>query len=138
MTRRALPPLPKVVMPNGRRPCRGCGAEVPKSMRTWCTRECRERHYMALSTYARIKVRARDHGVCEACGSVGGEWEADHRVPLAEGGTNDLSNYRTLCIPCHRAATRELAARMARARRAAGDLFSGPHASTLDRRRRGE
>ncbi|MDP9194407.1 MAG: HNH endonuclease [Acidobacteriota bacterium] len=38
-------------------------------------------------------------------------WEADHRTPVVEGGDSSLENMRTLCIPCHRAATRELAAK---------------------------
>lgn len=42
-------------------------------------------------------------------------WEADHVVPLVEGGTNDLENYRTLCIPCHRRVTAELAYRRSKA-----------------------
>lgn len=45
-------------------------------------------------------------------------WEADHIVPVAEGGgACELENYRTLCIPCHRAATKALAGRLAEARR---------------------
>jgi len=44
-------------------------------------------------------------------------WEADHIVPLAEGGAHDLSNYRTLCIGCHKEQTRLLAGRLARARK---------------------
>jgi 5-methylcytosine-specific restriction endonuclease McrA len=44
-------------------------------------------------------------------------WEADHIVPLAEGGTHDLSNYRTLCIGCHKEQTRLLAGRLAKARK---------------------
>jgi 5-methylcytosine-specific restriction endonuclease McrA len=40
-------------------------------------------------------------------------WEADHIVPVAEGGGGcGLENYRTLCIPCHRKVTRELAGRL--------------------------
>jgi 5-methylcytosine-specific restriction protein A len=74
-----------------------------------------ERHYMALSAHARRRVRERDHGVCALCG-VTGEWEADHIIPLAEGGTNELSNYRTLCVPCHKAETRALAGRLAQRR----------------------
>ncbi len=45
-------------------------------------------------------------------------WEADHRVPLAEGGDHDHANLRMLCVGCHRAVTRELRARLARARKA--------------------
>jgi 5-methylcytosine-specific restriction endonuclease McrA len=40
-------------------------------------------------------------------------WDADHVVPVAEGGGQcDLSNMRTLCLLCHRTATAELRARL--------------------------
>jgi 5-methylcytosine-specific restriction enzyme A len=40
-------------------------------------------------------------------------WDADHIIPVIEGGGEcDLSNLRTLCIPCHRKETRELHARI--------------------------
>jgi 5-methylcytosine-specific restriction protein A len=35
-------------------------------------------------------------------------WEADHVVPVVEGGDSNLDNVRTLCIPCHRNVTAEL------------------------------
>jgi 5-methylcytosine-specific restriction endonuclease McrA len=35
-------------------------------------------------------------------------WEADHVLPVVEGGDSCLSNMRTLCIPCHRGVTTEL------------------------------
>jgi 5-methylcytosine-specific restriction endonuclease McrA len=35
-------------------------------------------------------------------------WEADHVLPVVEGGDSNLDNIRTLCIPCHREATRAL------------------------------
>lgn len=45
-------------------------------------------------------------------------WDADHIVPVAEGGGEcDLSNIRTLCRPCHRQVTAELSARLALRRR---------------------
>lgn len=154
--KRGLPPLPKVLGTNGKRPCRGCGADIPPTRQTWCSNECREGHYMALSSWARRRVRDRDNGVCAECGTdtakcerillnlyrredrhafadylqalgqpspsyygwhYGHLWEADHVVPLAEGGTNALDNYRTLCVPCHKQATKELAARLALRRR---------------------
>lgn len=44
-----------------------------------------------------------------------GSWDADHIVPVCEGGGEcSLSNLRTLCIPCHKAVTAELAARRAK------------------------
>lgn len=58
----------------------------------------------------------------EAIGFRGDEfgfslWQADHIVPLAEGGSNELSNLRTLCVPCHKKATKALARRLADGRR---------------------
>ena len=38
-------------------------------------------------------------------------WEADHILPVVEGGDSNLENLRTLCIPCHRGVTYELRAR---------------------------
>jgi len=45
-------------------------------------------------------------------------WEADHKIPVCEGGPNCLANLRTLCLPCHKAETKKLAARRAQKRRA--------------------
>lgn len=44
-------------------------------------------------------------------------WEADHILPLVEGGTHDLSNIRTVCVPCHTTLTKDLASRRAMARK---------------------
>jgi 5-methylcytosine-specific restriction protein A len=41
-------------------------------------------------------------------------WEADHILPVVEGGDSNLENMRTLCIPCHRGVTSELRARRKR------------------------
>lgn len=44
-------------------------------------------------------------------------WDADHIQPVVEGGGGcGLDNYRTLCVPCHKAETAELARRRAKAR----------------------
>ena len=40
-------------------------------------------------------------------------WDADHIVPVAEGGGQcDLGNLRTLCLPCHREVTADLRRRL--------------------------
>ena len=44
-------------------------------------------------------------------------WDADHIVPIAEGGAHTFENLRTLCLRCHRAETHALAARRAARRR---------------------
>jgi 5-methylcytosine-specific restriction endonuclease McrA len=50
---------------------------------------------------------------------VGVLWEADHEIPVSEGGGMcGLENLRTLCKPCHNAATAALAKRIAHKRRA--------------------
>lgn len=45
-------------------------------------------------------------------------WQADHIVPVCEGGGEcGLEGYRTLCTPCHAKETKALAARRAAAKR---------------------
>ena len=78
----------------------------------------------------RRRVRKRDRGICRECGldtnrlrrEVRGRgrakklrergflprrslWELDHVVPLIEGGSHELDNLQTLCVPCHRKKT---------------------------------
>jgi 5-methylcytosine-specific restriction enzyme A len=96
--------------------------------------------------YLREQVFARDRGVCAKCGadtialrrdlrrldfaarrqflkkwklregSRKSLWDADHIVPVAEGGGQcDLSNMRTLCLLCHEEATAALRERLKRA-----------------------
>lgn len=50
------------------------------------------------------------------------QWEADHVVPLAEGGGMGLDNLRTLCVPCHKRETAALARRLADARKGQAPL----------------
>jgi 5-methylcytosine-specific restriction enzyme A len=46
-------------------------------------------------------------------------WDADHITPVIEGGGEcGLSNFRTLCLPCHKKVTAELRARIAADNRA--------------------
>lgn len=92
--------------------------------------------------YLREQVLLRDRGICAGCGidTLAAErrlslargirrqallaywglqrrsrqslWDADHILPVAEGGGEcDLANLRSLCLRCHRAATLEFRAR---------------------------
>lgn len=49
----------------------------------------------------------RAKGKCESCGTplLPGDWECDHLVSLRKGGTNDVTNLRVLCRPCHKGKT---------------------------------
>lgn len=59
--------------PNGRDRCRYCGREVGPGAQRWCSEGCRRAavHHFSLANdpaYQRRAVRARDRGVCAACG----------------------------------------------------------------------
>ncbi len=107
----------------------------------WCVEEWKLRSDPG---YLRDKTFERDKGICSVCGldcaaefnrirrlrGVGrvrafaefglrpgsrkSLWDADHIVPVVEGGGEcDLSNIRTVCLRCHRKLTAELRRRMA-------------------------
>jgi 5-methylcytosine-specific restriction endonuclease McrA len=62
--------------------------------------------------YVREQVKKRDKGICRLCGrnvvKSRHKWEADHIVPVADGGGEcGLDNYRLLCRPCHLRVTLE-------------------------------
>lgn len=118
--------------PTGRALCRWCNLEVPHGRFTFCSEWCVEEWRLRTDpSHLRERVLERDRGVCASCGldciaewrrikrlkgyarrkvladwRLGGRkslWEADHVVPIADGGGEcDLSNMRTLCLRCHR------------------------------------
>jgi 5-methylcytosine-specific restriction endonuclease McrA len=132
--------------PNGRCLCRWCSLEVPPGRLTFCSEWCVEEWKLRSDPgHLRERVFERDRGTCALCGAdcvaalrhikklrgaararaiaewnMRGRkslWDADHIVPVAEGGGEcDLSNLRTLCLKCHRARTAELRERLRAAR----------------------
>ena len=129
--------------PDGRNLCRWCSLEVPSGRFTFCSDFCVEEWKLRSSPGdLRNRVFQRDRGVCAVCrvdcqaallhlkkargtarlklraewgfsGNRKSLWDADHIVPVAEGGGEcDLSNMRTLCLRCHRAETAALRARL--------------------------
>src|SRR6478672_9438921 len=110
--------------------CRWCKGAVTGRRRTFCSDACVHEWRLRSSTsYLRDCVFDRDRGICALCGvdTVAGRrsmmrklkasgmiaahrkswWEADHIVPVVEGGDSHLENIRTLCVPCHRQVTAE-------------------------------
>jgi 5-methylcytosine-specific restriction enzyme A len=110
--------------------CRWCRAVVRAPRRTFCSDACvHEWKVRSSPGYVREKVWKRDAGVCRLCGFNVGKaerlwrrqkrravgrharqqwhaarprWEADHIVPVADGGGEcGLENYRLLCRDCH-------------------------------------
>lgn len=91
------------------------------------SRNCRAEWHLSYTSEARMAVIGRDlrthgRGFCAQCGTVCFEqhpdrplnhfwaveleqWEADHRIPLEDGGEHTLDNLQCLCVPCHRRKT---------------------------------
>jgi 5-methylcytosine-specific restriction endonuclease McrA len=48
-------------------------------------------------------ILARDNHQCKSCGRTASEvsLQIDHIVPLAKGGSNDMSNFQVLCKYCN-------------------------------------
>lgn len=131
--------------PNGRNLCRFCGTEVEPPRRTFCsgeiTRYSRRKidgvwkkviyrqgsgcvHEWCIRSrprYARQAVFDRDQGICAVCGvqgSLHGDWQADHIIPVSQGGgLCGLEGLRTLCTACHRIETAKLLRKLAEDRK---------------------
>jgi hypothetical protein len=133
--------------------CRWCRGPVQRPRRTFCSDACvHEWKIRSSPSYVRQQVKKRDRGTCRLCGfnvvkahrewtrskppagdraarrewrAVRPRWEADHIVPVADGGGEcGLDNYRLLCRACHLRITLAWRAE----RRGAGD----PQSNTTD------
>lgn len=58
------------------------------------------RRRRSLSTRVMLAVFKRDGYRCVDCGTDE-ELTVDHVIPLARGGADEMSNYRTRCRPCN-------------------------------------
>ena len=136
----------QVMGTNGRLACLECGGDITAKRRyTFCGPKCAEDFRIKTSASAvRFAVFKRDNGVCAKCGTdvfavtgrerrargTGDLWQADHIVPVIEGGgACGLDNYRTLCTACHKEETAQLARRRAdKAKSATANLFESSSA----------
>jgi hypothetical protein len=136
--------------PGGRPLCHWCGQEVGPRKRRWCGEDCLSiwwgprvwvAHHLppecarcGLDTVAmeerRMNLIRRGAGlqVRRALRELGFDpdrslWDADHILPLAEGGRDSPDNIQRLCQPCHREKTTEQAGRKSRRARGVMDLF---------------
>lgn len=129
--------LPQLRKDAGGKPlCRWCDKPVPKGRRSWCSAQCvQEYRERADWNYIREQIIKRDK-VCRVCGACradrkrvwtampllhrrGNEqvwgphseiryaFEVDHILAVEDGGTDDPSNLRLLCVPCHKDRTRK-------------------------------
>lgn len=113
--------LPSLKNESGTRLCGWCREPLTGRRTSWCSDACADEFWIRFSSSAVLpRVRRRDRGRCALCGATDGAWEADHIMPVVEGGgCCGLDGYRTLCVPCHRDQTAALAARRATAKRRA-------------------
>ena len=110
--------------------CRGCGGELPKRRRAWCSDGCNRAYFDFIwkrSPHVRT-VLARDGFRCCRCGlepRVQHTWErwrvlredggtkatlwlpdlgqlhCDHIQPLSRGGSHSWDNLQCLCVTCN-------------------------------------
>lgn len=62
----------------------------------------------AISQRQRLAMFTAQNGICADCPRklMPGMYHADHRIPLADGGADDESNLKLICLDCHKAKTR--------------------------------
>ncbi len=58
---------------------------------------------ISIPSAVRKYVFERNNYQCQSCGKQYGETDLtiDHIIPLARGGSNDISNLQTLCFSCN-------------------------------------
>jgi len=92
--------------------CRFCKEQIldPKTnailtRKTWHPRCVTTYEEQQDGSARRKAIFRRDRGLCAQCGTIWenlyGNWQADHIIPLAVGGSFELTNVQTLCCSCH-------------------------------------
>ena len=96
----------------------GCGVKLTGRRTRWASNECRTAAVRLAfvvhgdTGFIRRLLLRRDNGMCAVCGRKTRDWEADHIIPVAEGGGGcTLENFQTLCYDCHKRKTGEQARR---------------------------
>jgi 5-methylcytosine-specific restriction protein A len=70
-----------------------------------------------IPTDVREKIFERNNYQCQSCQKIditAKSLQIDHIIPLAQGGTNDMSNFQTLCAKCNRGKSAKLDPRFRR------------------------
>lgn len=90
----------------------GCGVELTGRKTRWASTSCADKAYNYFSiikgnvSAIRRALFLSDMGYCRLCGAYDSNWEADHIIPVFQGGgACDLSNFQTLCSSCHKEKT---------------------------------
>lgn len=79
-------------------------ARVPKATTNPLPAQERHKRRPSLSTALRFAVLKRDNYRCQLCGKTANEGvqlDIDHKIALANGGSNYMDNLWVLCSPCN-------------------------------------
>jgi 5-methylcytosine-specific restriction endonuclease McrA len=81
-------------------------SDASKTERT--ERKSTEKVCRYISEYIKVEVRKKQNNKCAICGNRFFEdlINYDHKIPVALGGTSDVSNIQALCPTCHYLKTR--------------------------------
>ena len=105
--------MPAAAVNAGRVISCGCGVRnrerlLPKKIREKSAAGCAERRARKRNAGGRYTAEQitdlylKQRGRCANCGcALGDKFHRDHRVALADGGTNDITNIELLCGPCN-------------------------------------
>jgi hypothetical protein len=94
--------------------CAECGEVVIKpAERRWD-----EQPLHRLPRHERPDLLPEDHSIHDLYRAFEIPWEADHRIPLEDGGPHHMDNLQVLCVPHHRRKTAAEAKERAARRRA--------------------
>jgi 5-methylcytosine-specific restriction endonuclease McrA len=94
--------------------CQACGTPLTGRQTRWCSRKC-ARSYTENHRWTQARAKAKRDAamwLCASCGWATDQVEVNHVVPcLGKHGTwgchHHQDNLEVLCIPCHRAKTKQ-------------------------------
>lgn len=92
----------------------GCNTPLTGRQRRWAGEEHSSganRVFQVITgntEYIRWLLFEVEQGYCRHCGVQTQDWEADHIVPVHQGGGGcDITNFQTLCQGCHKKKTKQ-------------------------------
>ncbi|PSR54116.1 hypothetical protein AHMF7605_11600 [Adhaeribacter arboris] len=93
----------------------GCGNLLDNPRKKWYSNKCRDNSYIQFAIIKgntgiiRKLLYQLDQGACRNCGVITPNWQADHILPVSNGGgACGISNFQTLCQDCHKEKTNNM------------------------------
>lgn len=90
----------------------GCNEPIVPPKKKWASQRCNQQAFIYFAivkgdtSVIRQELYIRDRGMCQMCGCEDLHWQADHIIPVIDGGgACGLDNFQTLCTSCHQLKT---------------------------------